>query len=40
MRFLLDSNAIIAVLKGQSAFVKRLRRYRPDDFGISAIVAH
>ena len=40
MRFLLDSNAIIALLKGHSAFVRRLRRYRTDDFGISAIVAH
>jgi tRNA(fMet)-specific endonuclease VapC len=40
MKFLLDSNAIIAILKGHPAMLKRLRRHRPDDFGIPAIVAH
>ena len=40
MRFLLDSNALIALLKGQERFLKRLRQYQPQDFGIPAIVAH
>ena len=40
MKFLLDSNAVIALLKGQAAFMARLRQYQPNDFGIPAIVAH
>lgn len=40
MRFLLDSNAVIALMKGHSGFLTRLRRHRPLDFGIPAIVAH
>lgn len=40
MRFLLDSNAIIALLKGHPPLLERLRRYRPDDFGVPAIVMH
>jgi tRNA(fMet)-specific endonuclease VapC len=40
MRFLLDSNAIIAIMKGHPGFLTRLRRYQPLDFGIPAIVAH
>lgn len=40
MKYLLDSNAVIAVLKGHAAFLKRMRRHRPHDFGIPAIVAH
>ena len=40
MRFLLDSNAVIALLKGQAGFLNRLRQYQPQDFGISAVVAH
>ena len=40
MKFLLDSNAVIALLKGHPGFLARLREYQPDDFGISAIVAH
>lgn len=40
MRFLLDSNAVIALLKGDAGFLARLRRHRPEDFGIPAVVAH
>ena len=40
MRFLLDTNAVIALLKGNRSFVARLRTYRPSDFGMSSIVHH
>ena len=40
MKFLLDSNAVIALMKGHSGFLTRLRQHQPRDFGISAIVAH
>jgi tRNA(fMet)-specific endonuclease VapC len=40
VRFLLDTNAVIALLKGEAGFVARLRRYEPGDFGLSSIVLH
>lgn len=40
MRFLLDTNAVIALLKGHQGFLTRLRQHQPQDFGIPAIVAH
>jgi len=40
VKFLLDSNAVIALLKGHTGFLTRLRQYQPEDFGIPAIVAH
>ncbi len=40
MKYLLDANAVIALLKGQEHFLARLRRHRPEEFAISAIVAH
>ena len=40
MKFLLDSNAVIALLKGHAGFLTRLREYRPQDFGLPAIVMH
>ncbi len=40
MRFLLDSNAVIALLKGHTGFLQRLRQYEPQDFAIPSIVAH
>ncbi len=40
MRFLLDTNAVIALLKGHQGFLARLRQHQPQDFGIPAIVAH
>lgn len=40
MKFLLDTNAVIALLKGQPAFLSRLRRHEPADFGLPAVVLH
>lgn len=40
MNYLLDSNAVIVLLKGHAEFLARLRRHRPKDVAISAIVAH
>jgi tRNA(fMet)-specific endonuclease VapC len=41
MRFLLDANAVIALLNDASSrAARRARRQRPDDIAISAIVAH
>lgn len=40
MNFLLDTNAVIALLKGNSALLGKLQRHKPGDFGISSIVAH
>lgn len=40
MKFLLDSNSVIALLKGHAGFLARIRQHRPQDFAISSIVAH
>jgi tRNA(fMet)-specific endonuclease VapC len=40
MKFLLDSNAVIALFKGNPDFLNRLRQYQPQDFGLPSIVAH
>ncbi|HEV3105710.1 MAG TPA: type II toxin-antitoxin system VapC family toxin [Trinickia sp.] len=40
MRYLLDANAIIAILKGQPAMLSRLRAHQPAEFGLPSIVAH
>jgi tRNA(fMet)-specific endonuclease VapC len=40
VKFLLDSNAVIALMKGHPGFLMRLHQHQPPDFGISAIVAH
>ena len=40
MRFLLDTNAVIALLKKQPVISARLRQNRPQDLAISSIVAH
>lgn len=40
MTYLLDTNAVIALLSGDAAFVGRLRERRPQDFSLSSIVAH
>ncbi|HEF5870020.1 TPA: type II toxin-antitoxin system VapC family toxin [Burkholderia cenocepacia] len=40
MKFLLDTNAVIAILKGEPAMLARLHAWQPADFGIPAIVAH
>ena len=40
MKFLLDSNAVIALLRGSPALHLRLRQIAPADIGMSSIVAH
>lgn len=40
MRYLLDSNVVIAVLKAHPGVLARLRANRPEDFAIPAIVVH
>jgi len=40
VRYLLDSNAVIGLLAGKVSLNERIRRYRPQDFGISAIATH
>lgn len=40
MKFLLDTNAVIAMLKGEPAVLARLHMHQPADFGMPAIVAH
>lgn len=40
MKYLLDSNAVIALMKGHSGFVAEIRKHKPQDFAIPAIVAH
>jgi len=41
MRFLLDSNAVIALLNDPTGHVsRRVRQHQPSDIGLSAIVIH
>lgn len=40
MKYLLDSNAVIALMKGHSGLVAEIRKHKPQDFAIPAIVAH
>lgn len=40
MKFLLDSNAVIAIMKGHPGVLARLRECQPTDFGVPVIVAH
>jgi tRNA(fMet)-specific endonuclease VapC len=40
VRFLLDTNAVIALLEGNRPFINRLRTYQPSDFGMPSIVHH
>ena len=40
MRFLLDANALIALLRRDRPLVARLQQYDPSDFGVPAIAAH
>jgi tRNA(fMet)-specific endonuclease VapC len=39
VKFLLDTNAVIGLLSGNAALNRKVRQHRPDDFGLSAIVA-
>ena len=40
MRFLLDTNAVVALVKKEPRFMKRARERSPSEFGISSIAAH
>ena len=41
MRYLLDANAVIALLNDTtSPIARRIRRFTPGDFGVSAVVIH
>lgn len=40
MKFLLDTNAVIAVIAGNSSVLARLSDYVPSDFGVSSVVMH
>ncbi|MHB8529379.1 MAG: PIN domain-containing protein [Caulobacteraceae bacterium] len=40
MKYLLDANAVIAVLRGHPGLLDRMRREEPTDLGLPAIVAH
>ena len=40
MRFLLDTNAVIALVKREPRFMKRVRERSPSEFGIPSIAAH
>ena len=40
MRWLLDTNVVIEVLRGNAAVLARLRARAPGDVGVSAIVMH
>jgi len=41
MRYLLDANAVIALLNDTtSPIARRIRRYAPRDFGVPAVVIH
>lgn len=40
VKFLLDTNAVIALLKAHAGLLARLRQYEPSDFGLSSIVLH
>ena len=39
MKYLLDSNAVIAIFKGERRLIDRIVTREPGDFGVSAIVA-
>lgn len=40
MKYLLHTNAVIAMLKGEPNMLARLRTHLPADFGMPSIVAH
>ena len=40
MKYLLDANAVIALLNGRPKVMDRIRQYLPADIGMSSIVAH
>lgn len=38
MKFLLDTNAVIALLNRQPDFIAQITQYSPSDFGLSSVV--
>lgn len=40
MIYLLDTHAVIAVIKGDAGLLMLLKQHRPQDFALSAIVVH
>ncbi|MBB4481099.1 type II toxin-antitoxin system VapC family toxin [Rhizobium etli] len=40
MKYLLDTNAVIALIKGNDRLIAELRKHIPTDFAMPAIVAH
>ena len=40
MRFLLDTNAVIGLLGGNTGVLAGVRQHAPQDFGIPAVAAH
>jgi tRNA(fMet)-specific endonuclease VapC len=40
VRFLFDTNAVIALSAGNRKLIRRVRHYSPQEFGMPAIVAH
>ncbi len=40
MKYLLDANAIIGLLKGHAGLLTRVRQHTPEDFGIGAVAVH
>jgi tRNA(fMet)-specific endonuclease VapC len=40
LKFLLDTNAVVAFLKGQEKLTTRMRSLQPSDIGLPSIVAH
>ncbi|WP_323779527.1 type II toxin-antitoxin system VapC family toxin [Leisingera sp.] len=40
MKFLLDTNAVIAIIAGNSNVIERLSEFAPRDFGVPSVVMH
>lgn len=40
MIYLLDTNAVISIMKGDANLQARLKPHRPQDFALSAVVVH
>ncbi len=40
MKFLLDTNAVIALLNADAIFLRLIRQYVPSDFSVSVVVFH
>jgi len=40
VKYLLDANAAIALLKGHVGFIAHLKQHKPSDVGVPSIVAH